>query len=447
MPAQTPCPVSNIDRALSPYVNSREDTLKIRRILAKYLTANLRPVNTSTQNQHLVHACPQNLKAAGANPPGLKGTRTEYLEALRAKHAAQTRHRDLQASLDELQNRHSIESPAESQSQCDDEILRSYIALTRQRRGFAELQVIQDSLEKILNANPVSGPKDPKILITKTIGEQPDLPAERLEQASHSDDNGPLILKVKKEVLEASSALERSNAARVKATTAAPGAPQLEEQVFALSRARSEMVEWIQEELGKMEEESGFLDDASPIKRSTEPASTLDLASSETLVRSTYEHYTSSRAAAIKSHESIQWTPWEHQSSIGSQDHSALSGADTKQASGPTKMFTNMLPHLPNLTRIDDNERALLQQAIYLQAQINSADENTAEHLSRLAGESHLLPSGSKSVEAWRKVAVEVGGPTENLVLEHVRDSRQEINRITAIVDLCSLQSQVLSSV
>ena len=111
MPAQTTCPIPEVDRALSSYINSREDTLRIRRTLSKYLTSSLRPVNAATQNQHLNHECPQNLSAANTNPPGLKDVRLEYLQALRARSQAQARHRELQASLEDLRNRYVDENP------------------------------------------------------------------------------------------------------------------------------------------------------------------------------------------------------------------------------------------------------------------------------------------------------------------------------------------------
>jgi hypothetical protein len=446
MPAATPCPVSNIDRALSSYVHSREETLKIRRTLAKYLTASLRPANTSARNHHVNHECPQILSAASTNPPGLRGVRNEYLEALRTKSAAQARLRELQASLNELQNRHISKPPTKTDSQQDSESIRNYVNLVRRRGSFAELQLIQDSLEKLLNANPIDSSKGPRTLVTKAIGEQPDPPAQQLEKLSDLDEDANVILKVKKEVLEASSSMERANAARVEAQNASRESPNLEEQIYALGCARDEMVEWVQEELSKMEEESGFFEDASPVKRSIVSDSGLDLASSEHLIRETYEHYTASRAATIRSHESIQHPQSSQGSTSNHGSHVVKNKEDQELQNQPTRIFTKLLSHLPNLSHVDNNERALLQQAVYLQTQINSTDEETGEHLSRLAGESHLLPSGSKGVESWGKVAVEIEKTNENFIHDQVLDSRQEINLITTIVDLCSLQSQVLSS-
>lgn len=154
MPAHSSCPIAEVDRALSSYINTREDTLKIRRTLTKYLTSSFRPVNAATQSHHLHHECPQNLATTSTYPPGLKDSRLQYLQALRAKNQAQARHRELQISLQASQERHFEESPTESASDHDNDAVRSYVALLRQRQRVAELQIIQDSLDCLIAAKP-----------------------------------------------------------------------------------------------------------------------------------------------------------------------------------------------------------------------------------------------------------------------------------------------------
>jgi len=448
MPAPTPCPVADIDRTLSSYVNSRDGTLNIRRTLSKYLSGGVRPVNTATQNQHLNYECPQSCSAVAANPPALQNSRKSYLNAIRARAAAQKRHEELQASIEQLQNHNMLESPGEADSQYDSEVTRSYVALLRQRRRFAELQVIQESLEKLLNASPVHDSEDPKDLISKAIGEQPSLPPERLEKLAQSDDDGSFALKVKKEVLEARSSMERANAGRAEAQSASRPMPTLQEQVYALSCARQEIVEWVQEELAKMEEESGFLEDASPVKRQVEETPTPHLASSDSQIRNCYNRYASSRSIAISSHESIQRLHVRNAAVTNKSDVQHDVGIQEQEHTHSSKMMlmTKILPLLSHLSRSDMNERSLLQQAVYLQTQIASADEETADALLRLSGESHLLPSGTKGIEAWGKTAADTETLNEDFVRAKLQDSRQEINSITTIVELCSWQSKVLSS-
>ncbi|KAF1940251.1 hypothetical protein EJ02DRAFT_406915 [Clathrospora elynae] len=447
MPAQTTCPISEVDRALSSFINSREDTLRIRRTLSKYLTSSLRPVNPATQTQHLNHACPQSLSAANTNPPGLKDARLEYLNALRARAQAQTRHRELQASLGDLRDRHVDENPTQPESEHDKEVTRSYVSLLRQRRRFAELQVIQESLNKLLSVKSTDVPADLKALVKRTIGEQPDLPAERLEQLSLADDDQTWIFKLKQEVLEARASMERAQAARKKAQSESRGSSSLQGQVLALERARDEIVDWVQGELAKLEENSIFLEDASPIKRSASVPAPVDIASAETRIRESYNKYTAARASLLKAYSILQQPPQVEADDEKNGDEAATLQADkARNTTKPSTPITKLLPHLPHLTQIANNERSLLQQSVYLQTQLASADQEIEEALLRLSGESHLLPAGSKDVAVWGNTAREAEAATQEFVKERLQASRQEVSSVSTIVELCSLQSKVLET-
>ncbi|OAL07149.1 hypothetical protein IQ06DRAFT_7658 [Phaeosphaeriaceae sp. SRC1lsM3a] len=441
MPASTACPISEVDRALSSYINSREDTLRIRRTLSRYLTTSLRPVNAATKNQHLNHECPQNLTATSTNPPGLKDSRLEYLQALRAHDQIRQKHRELQASLEDLQQRHIDENPVQGSSDYYQGNTQIYIDLLRQRRRHAELQVIQDALEKLLIARPSHAPKDPKELVKEVIGEQPDLPAERLEQISPNNDDQTWTYKLKQEVLESRSSMDRAKAARAEAQSKSHPPPSLAQQVHALECARDEIVEWVQGELAKMEEDSVFLEDASPVKRPMNTADPVDLGSIEHRIRKAYDQYTASRAQLLENYESLQ-SPHVPQPDNASEP--AKDKINPHHPTRPSRPMTSILPHLPHLVHIANNDRALLQHTVFLQAQIASADTEIEEALLRLSGESHLLPAGSKDVAAWGKTAAEAETAMEEIVKGYLEKSKEEVGSVSRIVELCSLQSEVL---
>jgi hypothetical protein len=445
MPAQTTCPISGVDRALSSYINSREDTLRIRRTLSKYLTASLRPVNSATQNQHLSHECPQSISATNTNPPGLKGQRLEYLLALRAKSQAQARHRELQQSLEDLHTRHVEETPTYTQSEHNNEATGGYVALLRQRRKHAELEVVQDALDRLLSAKPIHALQDPRALVQQTIGEQPDLPSERLPQDAQSQGEQSMILKLKQEVLEARASMDRANLDRTQAQSkAARSPPALQQQVHALERARDEIVDWVQCELGKLEEDSVFLEDASPIKRPA-VAAPIDLSSADSHIRNAYDQYTLARASLIESWGALD-QPLQTAASNESKPKEPTDSDKSQENKIPVMPAIRLLPHLPHLARSAQTERALLQQSVYLQTQIASADQEIEEALLRLSAESHLLPAGSKDVSAWGSTATEAGAATSEFVKKRLQASRQEIASVGTIVELCSLQSKVLEA-
>ncbi|XP_014555260.1 hypothetical protein COCVIDRAFT_17134 [Bipolaris victoriae FI3] len=470
MPAQTACPISEVDRALSAYVNSRQDTLRIRRTLSKYLTSTLRPVNASTQLQHLNHECPQNLSAANTNPPGLKDSRLEYLQALRARAKAQAKHNELQASLEQLRARHVDDNPTQPEPEHDDNVTQGYVFLLRQRRRHAELQVIQESLEKLLSAKPSTPSSDPRDLVKRAIGEQPDVPAERLDNLFQAEDDQVSIFKLKQEVLEARASMERAQAAKTKAQDTAPSAPSttLQSQVYALEQARNELVDWIQGELAKLEEESIFLEDASPIKRPVRNGtaaaapdtthSAIDRASATAKIQASYDKYTAARANLLEAHLSLQNpapAPNAEENDSSTNDNNAVSpptpvNANTVSTSSkPINPISKLFPYLPPLAHIATTERALTQRTVHLAAHLAAADQDAQEALVRLSGESHLLPSagGSKEAAAWAKVAAEADAATEALVKERLEESANEVAGVAMVVDLCSLQSRVLDTV
>ncbi|KAF1932135.1 uncharacterized protein M421DRAFT_55175 [Didymella exigua CBS 183.55] len=445
MPAESACPISGVDRALSLYINSRNDTLRIRCTLSRYLTSSTRPVNNATQNQHVNHECPQGISATSSNPPGLKDLRMAYLHALRVRTQAETKHRELQASLEDLKNDHIDENPTLPQSDHDDESTRGYITLLRQRRKLAELNVVQETLEKVLGAKPANPKQDPRDNIQDTIGEQPDLPAERLEQIAQPDDIQSSIFKLKQEVLEARSRMDRANIARKQATNAIRDQPGLPEQVHALEKARNQIIEWMQCELAKMEEDSVFLEDTSPIKRAAQEDAPIDLEFAEERIYASYDRYTTARIDLIESYGSLSEPLYE--SNKTETDHIVRDSVDIGKDTKLVRPVSKLLPHLPLLARSAQNERSLLQQAVYLQSQLAASDQELEEALLRLSGESHLLPAGSKGASAWGKVAAEAEYATRAFVKEHLQESRQEVSGISAIVDLCSLQSKVLGVV
>lgn len=301
--------------------------------------------------------------------------------------------------------------------------------------------MVQDALEKLLISRPSHTPKDPKDLVRESIGEQPDLPAERLEQLSPNNDDQTWTFKLKQEVLESRSTMDRAKAARSEAQSKSQNSPSLAQQVHALECARDEIVEWVQGELAKMEEDSIFLEDASPIKRNPSTPSPVDLESIEQRIRAAYNRYTASRAQLLENYKSLQ-SP--HIPEANHAPDSTKKDLDTQQSAPSKRPITSILPHLPHLAHIANNDRALLQRSVFLQSQLASADHEIEEALLRLSGESHLLPAGSKDVAAWGRTAAEKETEMEEVVKGHLEKSKEEVGSVSRIVELCSLQSEVL---
>jgi hypothetical protein len=304
--------------------------------------------------------------------------------------------------------------------------------------------VIQDSLERLLNAKPVNSHKEPKILVKEAVGEQPDLPAERLEQLSQGSQNDNSLLRLKKEVLEAKANLDHAKAAQSDAQRRSQSSPVLAQQVYALTHARDELVTWVESELAKMNEESELLEDASPVKRWPHEPTSSDLGSSEIQIRSVYNAYTEARLSIINAYRSVQRpgpsdTHGSH-NQIGTQKDTT---SPTSLGSFPT--IAKILPHLPHIAMTSKNERSLIQQSLYLQSRLASADDEISESLLRLAEESHLLSSGQKELKVWGKTAVQSDGVTSEFVLARLAEIHQEVTKLRVTRELSSLHSKMLA--
>ncbi|KAF2277457.1 uncharacterized protein EI97DRAFT_374776 [Westerdykella ornata] len=438
------CPIPEIDQVLSAYVRPTHEITRIRKALSDHLLSNIKSEKAALH--HVDLACPQDDCSVNARAALLKGARLRYLQAVDAQRKAEARHQELKASLDRLRKEHIEDSPVADEAAFDREATASYLSLLRQRRRLAELQVIQNSLEKLVNIVPIQGSKDLKALVTEIVGEQPDIPAERLDQITINPDNEVSIFKLKKEVLEAKTSMDQAKSAKSSAKPQDSQNSSLAQQVYALSCARDQLVEWIEGELGKLNEESDFLEDASPVKRTSVMPEQVDIHAARSRIEDTYNAYTASRSHIIVTHgkldakdATLNGIPVSHSEA----DRSGPSPVGTPDPSVIGLTFPYLLP----IAQAASNERSLLQQTVYLQGRLTAADQELSESLIRLSDESHLVSSGPSVPAAWAKAASDALTATRDFVEEQLLESQSDIEKVTAIFHLSSLQHKVLDSV
>ncbi|KAF2742638.1 hypothetical protein M011DRAFT_263708 [Sporormia fimetaria CBS 119925] len=444
MAPSTRCPIAEIDNVLSPYIHTKQETAQIRRALTRHLTSHIKSENQALRHTDL--QCPHEKCVITTRTSSLRGSRLRYLQALEARQKARARLQELHTSLEELHENHIEEAAVPNDLAIDHEAARGYVALLRQRRRLAELQVIQASLEKLTSVAPTNDAlKDPKSRVKEVLGEQPDIPAERLEQISGQQDNEALIFQLKKEVLEARASMDHAKARKAEAKGKMQGVASLAQQVEALERARDELVVWMEEELAKLNEESGLLEDASPVKKMPQREGQVDLAQIRERIQESYNAYTTARKQLIDAHSAMVYGASKEEEKIGTPTIAQAAPPSTSTPQS-TNNVVEILPHLPILTTIGRNERSLLQQSVYLQAQLSAADQQLTESLTRLAEESHLLASGPANPAAWANAAKEAGEATKTFVNEQLGDGRREIERVAAIIERLNLQRKVLAS-
>ncbi|GME25413.1 hypothetical protein GTA08_BOTSDO02450 [Neofusicoccum parvum] len=278
-----PCPLPLVDDALRPYIHTRQETLRIRKVLAEHLRAQI----NRQQQQHQPHqqgaesttpiapltlACappellPEDSLSAfppPAPPPELTGLRRRYWEAVQA-HALAKRRRDaLHGELDELRRASHIRAaalPAKPGGCLDTEPhssfpssaaaalpdgssdVQNYIALLHQRRRHAKLQILLDALDRIADAagdddaqpNPLQ--REARQWVKEKLGDAP-VPPPEIAGESSSGGGGDAaaiaaaedavrnhVLRLKKELLLAKQSLDAETTQRGRAADAGPAA-------------------------------------------------------------------------------------------------------------------------------------------------------------------------------------------------------------------------------
>lgn len=434
------CPVPEIEKALFPYIHNRQDALKIRSALAKYFYTNFGPNDAPLQDQHLHRLYPQEIPKTRSDVSTPDGLRHEYLKALQQKIHAQEKYRKQHTLLENQRHNDAVEVATQVDSTYDIENVRDYVSLLRQRRRLAELQVIHDSLEKIMDLDPTTSHRDPRELVQEAIGEQPGLPAEQLEPKPQVQKDNGWFQRLKKEVLVSKSNMDQANVEKSKAKALFEQITDLSNQVHALGRARDEMVSWVEEELLKLNEESEFLDDLSPKKANPLAAAVDPPDSSEQAIHHVYQQYTASRTSIIGLETSLtrEVAPPSSLEGSGSQKD------ENSSPPRPIKPVVDNFPHVTRLLQISNDERGLLQHAIYMQTKFTSTDGELRDALSKLSEESHLLPSGSQSPLVWATAASEAEITTNDLVRDHLQESVRNLVALDAVVNTSSLRTQIL---
>lgn len=437
------CPIPEVDRALSTYIHNRQEALKIRRALTKHLYSNFRPSEFPPQDQHLRHLCPQGISKPRSDTGISEGLRKEYMNALQQNLLARENQKKQHALLQNLRYNDGLETSTQADSTYDVDTVRDYVTLLRERRRFAELQIIHDSLEKILDSDPTIHHRDPREIVLEAIGDQPGLPAEQLERRPKAQNENGWTHKLKKEVLLTKSSMDQANSEKLNAKEKYGHITDLSKQVYALGRARDDIVSWVEEELLKLNEESEFIEDMSPrkIDSSENAAATASQSPSESDIRQGYRQYTTSRTHVIEAHGSIS----SDRIRTSDEKSSEISTGGSVEPTRQNQPVTDILPHIPHLLQISNEEKRMLQHSVYLQNKLASTDGELRDALSKLSEESHLLPSGSQSLVAWARAALDAEKATGDIVNSQLNQIIQHLATLSPVISTASLRMQLLA--
>lgn len=467
-----PCPLPQVDEALRPYIHARQETLRIRKVLAEHLQSQIQQHveqgAESTAITSLTLACspPSLLPETQANaPPELTGLRKRYWEAVQAHQLAKKRRDALHSELDELQQEsHNSRSAVEPRNfppftttapfpaivpESSSQDTQNYIALLHQRRRHAKLQILLDALDRIADTQPNPLQRDVRQWVKDKLG---DAPVPPLDMSSGSDGANSAaaisssedaakdeVLRLKKELLLAKQSLDAERDRRAAAGGSQAG-QSIEAQVVALRAARDELIAWIESELAKLAEGDESVLCATPPRQQHDEAAA-DARDDESAksdrpvqeqVEALYERYVAARASLVAAADTAAAVAKAASSAPSPpQQHAPSSSAAEPTQSLPPSA---VLPFVPALLQSARDERALVQQSTYLRHRIARAQEEARGTMQRLASESHMVAPGAESGLAWARKAVEAAGEMEGVVVGRLAAGEANVEGARAIL-------------
>ncbi|KAF2806659.1 uncharacterized protein BDZ99DRAFT_448095 [Mytilinidion resinicola] len=162
-PTQNP-PLSEVAAALAPYIHTRAETLRIRRLLSAHLAASLtheESTDGETPITHLTLGAPPSTLVVKRTPKELQGggdarVRAAYLSALQSHAVAKKRYQALRDEIEELRQSQVVDSASRDVNRGDG-AAEEYIQLVKLRRRVERTKVVDKAVERVCDARLVEG--------------------------------------------------------------------------------------------------------------------------------------------------------------------------------------------------------------------------------------------------------------------------------------------------
>ncbi|KAI4136017.1 MAG: hypothetical protein LQ347_000136 [Umbilicaria vellea] len=393
-------PLPQVWEALAPYIKTRQEALRIRRILSLYLTSHFRSVDGEVI-ENVVLSAPGSAVQVPKISIELSGLRKDYLRALQANIRARNEYKELtRDAVDAESDAPRHKGPPYSRSVEDRaERLSTYLSLLQERRTYEKLSILQDYLE-ILNKKDAAASDYLSIdRMQKELPLAPEAPLAASYLVSSNNDTELLIHRLERAVLRAKHALENEKSLiaklkdeqQTKATDAESPAmgSGLGSKLAALSRTRDELISWMEEQLAKCSrtnEDASLEDSNRDFKRENS-----DIGQRKAAIAAKYEHYLEARKGMIAA--ASETVSYQGQGEGGKEQHQTVDPKVESDSKQNEQQASRILPYLTEyLIPSARARKAFLQQESHLATTLSTQQNLTTQLLSRLANESHLLP-------------------------------------------------------
>lgn len=448
------CPLPEVEVALAPYIRTRQEALSIRQRLTAHLAAQVSHTSHDTPVTHLDLACPPLTLSAHTIPSELSGLRRQYLEALEARTIAQRRRDVLLSELKTTRDDHLSDASTTTRTRLEKEKedAATYSALLRQRRKLSRLQILLAGIDELVDNAPALAHTNLHVLMQEEVGTSPDPPSLTLEAQDKGPEVEELILKLKMSVVRAKKTLSDSQArkADIDAQVRKNPPPDTAVEIAALQHARDQLVNWIEDSLAQVGEESTLFHSpaASPQKRAA-PASppAVSLEAQRDRIQDLYATYLTHRASFVSLASTASASLSSTSKTKNPRPQPRQSTLPLNKPAQQPARISELLPYIPALLAASRTTNDLQGQTTYLRRQIASATSETVDTLKRLADESHMVPPRCDSVGTWVDAAREAKRGTEGAVEGHLVQGEQSVAKAKSVLTSLSERRENFSRI
>lgn len=390
-------PLPQVAKSLSPFIKTRQEALRIRRILSHYLASNLEGIFAGELS-------PTSLAVPGEDvqvkkiPSEVLGLRRSYLKALQAHAKAKKEY--IRLTCDSSANTNGVQSKEFQDNEDSKESVATYLTLIREQQRYEKLKILQDYLD-ILSQKDAARPGYLQInnilegfaplSETSQIPVFPPTPPPTFET-----DTQTLTTRLEKAILCAKNALdnEKRLLAKIKEEQQeqrASGRPtttiSTDMEIKALSCTRDELISWIEEHLAKSSQSNDPVDKLSTPDSKSAP---FNIEKRRKEIQDRYEDYLEARQCLVDLVLSSDTPPLKAYSEAEkAKPHSQEPIVESNRHEA-----SSVLPYLTqHLIPAANAQSSFLRQDSYVSSTLASQNQATVQLLDRLAEESHLLPN------------------------------------------------------
>ncbi|KAH6626049.1 hypothetical protein B0J18DRAFT_423767 [Chaetomium sp. MPI-SDFR-AT-0129] len=377
---------NDIKKTLEPYVRPREEVARIRQILAAHLDTSIKG-GTPIGPLALVDT-----QQVGSSTTA-RGLQEQYLAALQENIKARSEF-DVVCHTKKQPPKPKQPTSTSGDGQHGDR-LREHLASIRLRQRRDKLQVIEGSLNS-LEQKPAASPGflDPD-KIFRDSRPLPSIPKELMAGlGADKTANGPhikgLIDQLERHVLQAKLLLKREEQLldKVKSqSTVRPENISESAKLSALNRTRTELINWIETELGKAAGDDNDADSQEAQKHRARAGESLNMEEQLASIKEKYVQYLEARKTLL------QLINEQPEPVIKPPTKDTKTPFPATPPNPPPPSAHLLSPYLQQLFSLSREQKGLIAQKSHLNNTIFRQLKENNQILDHLAEESHLIPA------------------------------------------------------